>query len=199
MIMSGRLRPGEFIRPDALAEELGISVTPVREGLLSLRGEGFLLLEPRRGFTVAPLSASDIRDLFRGQALLAGELAARAATRIEPADLSELRSLQEALKEAAQQGVESDMESLNHSFHRLIHLRADAPKLAWTLSVSARYVPSRFYSTIEGWPQATLLEHSDILEALTRHDEATSRTAMAEHLDHAGSLLASHFEQMRTE
>ena len=55
LIMSGNLRPGEFIRQERIADELQLSATPVREGLLLLRGEGFLELKPRRGFVVAPL------------------------------------------------------------------------------------------------------------------------------------------------
>src|ERR1700728_2398733 len=82
LIMSGHLQPGDFIRQERIADELELSATPVREGLLCLKGEGFVQLKPRRGFVVAPLSAADIRDLFTAQALLAGELVGRAAVRM---------------------------------------------------------------------------------------------------------------------
>src|SRR5260370_21439418 len=90
LIMSGHLRSGEFVRQERIADELDLSATPVREGLLSLKGEGFVELKPRRGFAVAPLSAADIRDLFTAQALLAGELVSRAVSRIGGDDLREL-------------------------------------------------------------------------------------------------------------
>lgn len=67
LIVSGRLRPCEFIRPENVAEELGVSATPAREGLLSLQSEGMLRVQPRRGFMVAPLSSTDISDVFTGQ------------------------------------------------------------------------------------------------------------------------------------
>jgi DNA-binding GntR family transcriptional regulator len=76
LIVSGQLRSGQFIRQEQIAEELELSATPVREGLLTLKGEGFVQLKPRRGFVVAPLSAADVRDLFTAQELLAGELVA---------------------------------------------------------------------------------------------------------------------------
>ncbi|MCP9972532.1 GntR family transcriptional regulator [Actinomadura madurae] len=82
LIMSGQVRHGEFLRLERVADDLGISVTPVREALLSLRGEGFVTLEPRRGFMPAPLTRQDVQDLFEAQAYFAGELAARAAGRI---------------------------------------------------------------------------------------------------------------------
>src|ERR1700760_3701412 len=97
LIMSGNLRTGDFIRQEHIADELGLSATPVREGLLTLKGEGFVELKPRRGFVVAPLSAANTRALFTPQAILAGELASRAVSRIEPAGLRELEEIHEAL------------------------------------------------------------------------------------------------------
>ena len=126
--MSGNLRPGDFIRQERIADELELSATPVREGLLSLRGEGFVELKPRRGFVVAPLSASDVRDLFTAQALLAGELVSRAAVRMGPDDLRALTEVHEALLKAAADGDGDLVESLNHDFHRRINRAADAPQ-----------------------------------------------------------------------
>src|SRR5437588_415442 len=63
-IMSGALRPGTFIRLDETAAKLGVSVTPVREALLKLRGEGMVRLEPHRGHVVLPLSRQDGDDIF---------------------------------------------------------------------------------------------------------------------------------------
>src|ERR1700684_2814909 len=114
LITSGRLRSGDFIRQERIADELELSATPVREGLLSLKGEGFVQLKPRRGFVVAPLSASDVRDLFTAQALLAGELVSRARVRMGAEDLRELTQVHEALRKAAAKGDGELVESLNH-------------------------------------------------------------------------------------
>src|SRR5205807_8906231 len=70
-IMSGALRPGTFIRLDETAAKLGVSVTPVREALLKLRGEGMVRLEPHRGHVVLPLSRQDVDDIFWVQAIIA--------------------------------------------------------------------------------------------------------------------------------
>ncbi|HUL99567.1 MAG TPA: GntR family transcriptional regulator, partial [Mycobacterium sp.] len=81
-IMVGTLRPGTFIRLDATAAQLGVSITPVREALRTLRGEGIVVLEPHRGHVVAPLSRRDVEDIFWLQATIARELAATAAEQI---------------------------------------------------------------------------------------------------------------------
>src|SRR3954464_12516971 len=90
LIISGAVPPGEFLRMEPIAEAVGVSNTPVREGLLALRSEGFVQLVPRRGFVVAPFTRQDVRDLFWAQAQLGSELAARAAKKISPEQISSL-------------------------------------------------------------------------------------------------------------
>ncbi len=198
LIMSGQLRPGEHVRPEQVAVALGISATPVREGLLALRGEGFLQLLPRRGFVVAPLSADDIRDLFVTQALIAGELAARAAERLTESEIAELRDLQVRIDKAAQAGAADEMEQLNHQFHRRINLAAQSEKLLWMLRMITKYVPRRFYADIVGWPSASAHDHSAVIKALEARDPEKTRQAIAAHVRHAGDLLAKHFEATGT-
>src|ERR1700730_12203271 len=113
LIMSGHLQSGDFIRQERIAEDLELSATPVREGLLSLKGEGFVQLKPRRGFVVAPLSASDVRDLFTAQELLAGELVNRAAERITDDEWHELNQVHQQLRKAAAAGDGEAVELLN--------------------------------------------------------------------------------------
>lgn len=194
LIMSGHLPSGDFIRQERIAEELGLSATPVREGLLSLKGEGFVQLKPRRGFVVAPLSASDVRDLFTAQALLAGELVARATARMEAIDLRQLNDLHKALRKAAAAGDGDQVESLNHDFHRRINLVADAPRLAWMLSISTKFAPRRFFATIPGWSKASAQDHAAIIKAITERDADAARAAMTRHMENAGELLAANFE-----
>ena len=196
LIMSGQIKAGEFIRPEAIAEDLGISATPVREALLVLRSEGFLHLEPRRGFVVAPLTAADIKDLFAAQALLAGELAALASARVSPVSLRELEELQLALETAAAQRQPEELEELNFRFHRAINVLVGAPKIAWLLAVATRYAPRRFYSSIEGWPEATVHDHRLLLQMLREGTAEQARVAMEEHFVNAGELLAAHFERI---
>ncbi|MCU1615612.1 MAG: hypothetical protein JWO98_3152 [Frankiales bacterium] len=194
LIMSGHLRPGEFIRQERIAEELDLSATPVREGLLALRGEGFVTLKPRRGFVVAPLSASDVKDLFTAQALIAGELVARAAAKIDATDLRELESVHKTLRTAASAGDGDLVEKLNHEFHRKINLVADSPRLAWMLSISTKFAPRRFFATIPGWSKASAQDHAAIIKALVARDGDEAREAMTRHMQNAGELLAANFD-----
>ena len=192
LIVSGRIRAGEFIRPEMVAEDLDISATPAREGLLSLLSEGFLRIEPRRGFVVTPLSGDDVRDVFVAQSLLAGELAARAATKMSAADVDALESLQDDLEQAAAAGDFDTEESLNHEFHRRVYRAADSPKLSWMIKASLGYAPRTFFSSVEGWPEASTADHRAILGALRESDADAARAAMIRHIQNAGNLLAEH-------
>jgi DNA-binding GntR family transcriptional regulator len=195
LIMSGELRPGTPVLAESIAEDLGISTTPAREGLQALRVEGFLDLIPRHGFQVAPLNAEDIRDLFQIQGLIAGELAARAAAAATDEDVEELDALHHELIAAARRNDQRALEEKNHAFHRAINLMAGSRKIIWALGLLSRYVPREFYASITGWPQATVEDHSALLESIRQRDAAAARAAMREHVSHSGELLADYFDR----
>jgi DNA-binding GntR family transcriptional regulator len=193
MIISGQLRPGEFIRLDRLASDLAMSVTPVRQALVTLRGEGFVQLEPRRGFQVSELCENDILDLFAVQAFVAGELAAHAALAISDHQMARLKVIVAEIEGAMQRGADDTAEALAHEFHEVVIESANRPKLAWLLQVSGRYEPRRFYSDISGWHRLSSREHKTILMALKKRDAEGARAAMAGHVRHLGQLVASNF------
>ncbi|OCB55209.1 GntR family transcriptional regulator [Mycobacterium vulneris] len=195
LIVSGQLHSGAFIRPEAVADELGVSATPAREGLLQLQTEGFLSVEPRRGFMVTALSSDDIRDIYDAQALLGGELTARAAATITPAAVDELEGIQDALERAAAAGDFDEEERLNHQFHALIYRISGSRKMRWLIKTTLAYAPRKFFAAVEGWPEASAQDHRAIIEHLRTGDPEQARAAMARHIRNAGALLADHLAQ----
>ena len=193
-ITSGNLPAGAPVRPETIAEELGISTTPAREALQALRAEGFLDLAPRRGFTVARIDGNDVRDMFLVQSMVAGELAARAASNATPELIARMQQIHDDLISAAKRDDLAKLEELNHAFHREINLAADAPRLAWVIKLVARYAPSRFYASINGWPETTVHDHNGLLDAITKRDAEMARAEMVEHVRRAGEQLASHVD-----
>ncbi|GAA4642591.1 GntR family transcriptional regulator [Gordonia humi] len=192
LIVAGALRAGEYIRPETVADELGISATPAREGLLSLQSEGFLRVEPRKGFVVVPLTGDDIRDVFVAQSLLGGELAARAAERVTDDDVQRLQTIQRELEAATDAHDYDAVEMHNHEFHSVVYGIAAAPKLSWMIKGSLGYAPRKFFASVEGWPQASAHDHRAIIDSLRGRDAAAARAAMSAHIRNAGELLAEH-------
>lgn len=198
LIISGELRQGARIRAEHVAERLEISPTPVREALQALRAEGFVDLVPRHGYRVAPLSEDDVRDLYRVQALLAGEMAARAAVSIDQQGLDEMLEIHEQLTAAAERGDSEALEHLNHRFHRHINLTGGSRKLLWAIGLMARYVPREFYGAIPDWPETTSHDHQNLVDAISARDADRARAEMEAHITHAGELLAKYLGQRRS-
>ena len=182
LIVSGAVRPGEFLRMDRIAEAVGVSTTPVREGLLALRSEGFVRQVPRRGFVVAPFTPQDVHDLFWAQALLAGELAARAAKKITPEQLARLDDIMARYQVAIARDDKQEIADLGYAFHREINLAADSQRLALLLGNVVSHLPIRFYSTIEGQVEHAHNEHPTLVDALRRRDSRTARKLMEQHI-----------------
>jgi DNA-binding GntR family transcriptional regulator len=194
LILSGAVRPGGLLRPDDVAEALGVSSTPVREGLLALTREGLVSQVPRRGFVVVPFTREDIRDLFWAQGWMAGELAARAAKKITPEQLARAEQIIEAYEAAAASDDKEAIADLGHAFHREINLAADSIRLATLLGSVVKALPQRFYATIEGGINATLEEHPLILAALRKKDAKRARNLMEEHISRIADRLIKSLE-----
>lgn len=195
-VMAGVLRPGQFIRLEAVAQRLGTSVTPVREALLLLRGEDMVRLLPRRGFVVSPLSRVDVEDLFDVQARLAGELAARAATAITADELDQLRSVNERLLAAVRAGDADRIETNEYAFHRTMNMAAHSRKLAYLLRNASQYLPRHFFSGDTRWRRAVRRDHDEIVSALGRRDPAAARGAIEAHVLHGKDRLLRHLDDI---
>ncbi|MDT5118660.1 MAG: hypothetical protein QOE30_4399 [Mycobacterium sp.] len=168
--MSGRLRPGTFIRLDETAAELGVSVTPVREALLKLRGEGMVQLEPHRGHVVLPLTRQDIDDIFWLQATIARELAAAATDHITDVEIDELERINNSLEAAVGSSDPETIAGIEFSFHRVFNQASRRIKLAWFLLNAARYMPVLVYAGDPRWGVAAVDNHRQLIAALRRRD-----------------------------
>ncbi len=168
--MSGRLRPGTFIRLDETAAELGVSVTPVREALLKLRGEGMVQLEPHRGHVVLPLTRQDIEDIFWLQATIARELAAAATDHITDVEIDELERINNSLEAAVGSSDPETIAGIEFSFHRVFNQASRRIKLAWFLLNAARYMPVLVYAGDPQWGLAAVDNHRQLIAALRRRD-----------------------------
>lgn len=195
LIISGQVRPGEFLRMEPIAEAIGVSNTPVREGLLALQSEGFVTLVPRRGFVVASFTQQDVRDLFWAQAQFASELAARAAKKVTPEQIAKLESLVEQYEQAAEAGDAGRLGELGHAFHREINVAADSPRLANLLASVVKNLPNRFYTMIAGEVDASRDEHPLLLEAMRKGHVRKARTIMESHILERGDHLVRILEE----
>jgi len=171
-LIAGTFGPDERIVMQDLAERLGTSVTPVREALLKLRGEGMVQLEPHRGHVVLPLTRQDIEDIFWLQATIARELAAAATDHITDAEIDELDRINDSLAAAVGSGDADAVAGIEFAFHRVLNQASGRIKLAWFLLNAARYMPLQVYAADPEWGAAAVVNHRRLVAALRRRDAA---------------------------
>jgi DNA-binding GntR family transcriptional regulator len=189
--MTGTLRPGTFIRLDETAAQLGVSITPVREALRTLRGEGLVQLEPHRGHVVVPLTRVDVEDIFWLQGMIAKELAAAAAERITEAEIDELDRLNDGLAAAVELRDADEVAAAEFAFHRALNRSTGRIKLAWFLLHVARYLPGQIYAGDPQWGAAAVAGHRELIAALRRRDgDTVVRLTAGEFSDGARRLIA---------
>lgn len=195
LIMTGEATGHAKLRTEHLAARFGVSATPVREALMSLHGEGLVSFQPGRGFRVVPMTRQDLLDLYDAQAYFAGELTARAATRLTDEDLETLHRMQADLIRALEQGDGLASETIEIGLHRVINMASNAPKLRWLLKSTTRYAPFRSWSRVANWAAAAPEDHLLILRALERRSPATAGAAMTAHIHNVADLLADHLAE----
>ena len=195
LIMSGEARPGEFLRIERIAEAVGVSQTPVREGLLALRSEGLVELLPRRGFMVTPITAQDINDLYFVQAAISGELAARAAAFISTEQIALLEENVRRYRRAASAKDWELTQELGSEFHREVAAAAQSKRLALLLDQVTSSLPSRYMVWGVGNPRKTVHDHPRLVTALKSHDADLARSLMTQHMVEQGERLVEFLEE----
>ncbi|MGB3697007.1 MAG: GntR family transcriptional regulator [Gordonia sp. (in: high G+C Gram-positive bacteria)] len=194
-IMTAEVLPGDRIRIDETAAELGVSVTPVREALLTLRGEGMVLLAPHRGYEVDALTRTDVDDLFWIQGEAAARIARRTAAVITPAQVDDLAWANARFRGALTAGDAAALTEAEFEFHRTHNQISGNSKLAWILLNTTRYTPHELYAADPDWGAATLALHEELIAAYRARDaDAAARSIRQEFTDGAARLIA-HLEQ----
>ncbi len=194
-IVDGRLEPGQRLKEEELARELGISRTPVREALLVLQTEGLVDAAPNRGATVRAYDAADLDDLYQLRAVLEGFAARLAAGRI---DAAELGVLQESCDRFAGLRAEEDVHELvaeNVRFHAVVLGAAGSERLTEmvrkVVQLPLVYRSYHWYS-----PEQKLSSeqyHRQLAAALAIGDGERAERVMKEHVLEARDFLVTQF------
>ncbi len=189
-IFSKQLEPGSWIDELKLAEEYGISRTPLREALKVLATEGLVTMKVRRGAYVTEVNAKDQRDVYHLLSLLESDAAGVVATAASEAQLADLQALHQSLV-AARGNTETFFE-INERFHvRLLEIADNRWRDQLVADLRKVMKLNRHNSLLKsGRVDESLHEHQLILDALLARDAALSAQRMREHfangLDAAG-------------
>ena len=202
-IVDGRLRPGQRLKEEELARELGISRTPVREALLMLQAEGLVDATPNRGATVRTYTAEDLDDLYQLRALLEGHATRRAASGLSDEAIASLHASCERFESLLRDG-ETDLPELvkeNFRFHDTILAGAGSARLGSMLR-NVIELPLVYRSYTWYSPEQRRISghyHVQIARALEARDADRAEIVMKEHIFEARDHLLAHLRELEAD
>ena len=182
-IFNRELEPGSWIDELKIAEQFGISRTPLREALKVLAAEGLITMKVRRGAYVTEVSEQDLRDVYHLLALLESDAAGVVAREATPKQLKELQTLHHQL-EAATENPQRFFE-INEQFHmRLLELANNRWRDQMVADLRKVMKLNRHNSLFkQGRLEESLAEHRAILSALLARDVSACTERMRAHFE----------------
>ena len=180
-IFRRELEPGSWIDELKIAEEFGISRTPLREALKVLAAEGLVTMKVRRGAYVTEMSEKDLRDVYHLLSLLESDAAGVVAERATPEQQQTLRDLHAELESAA--GNREAFFSVNERFHMALLDMADNRWRSQMVADLRKVMKLNRHNSLfkQGRIEDSLSEHRAILDAMLARDAEGTRRAMQAH------------------
>lgn len=180
-IFSRELAPGSWIDELKLAEEYGISRTPLREALKVLATEGLVTMKVRRGAYVTEVSERDLADVYHLLSLLESDAAGVVAAQATEAQLQELKTLHSELEQAV--GNRERFFQINETFHmRLLEIANNRWRDQMVADLRKVMKLNRHNSLLKsGRIEESLAEHRAIMAALDARDADATVQRMREH------------------
>ena len=180
-IFRRELEPGSWIDELKIAEEFGISRTPLREALKVLAAEGLVTMKVRRGAYVTEMSEKDLRDVYHLLSLLESDAAGVVAERATPEQQQTLRDLHAELESAA--GNREAFFSVNERFHMALLDMADNRWRSQMVADLRKVMKLNRHNSLfkQGRIEDSLNEHRAILNAMLARDAEGTRRAMQAH------------------
>ncbi len=187
-ILSGRFNPGKRLTEEHLAEEMGVSRTPVREALHKLESEGLIKPLETRGFIVSKDSREEIEELFDMRAILEGYGLRVISEKVSEDLLEQLNGFIEKAEDALRRKQIREVFKWNTQFHDTLHRMVSEKKRLHRLLVNVRKYVLRYRENTLQYPDGgrrALDGHRKIVMALRLKDPDLCERVMREHIQEA--------------
>lgn len=200
-ILSGDLLPGTHLLETQIAEQMGVSRSPLREAFRLLQAYGLVETRASQGVFVRDLTADEVREIYTARRLIEGYAASLAAQRATPEDIERLRRAMERADGAARKEDYQATIIADFDLHRLIW-EISGHKVVYDI-LTRLEVQIRMFMVA----QAPLFEdlydsvrdHQRVIEAVAHGDAEAARAGIEQHIIEAGTLVISRIEQEQEE
>ncbi|MFC4565742.1 GntR family transcriptional regulator [Nocardiopsis mangrovi] len=192
-VISGELQPGAVYSAPSLAEQFGVSATPVREAMLDLAKEGLVDVVRNKGFRVTHLSAAELDHITEIRALIEIPVIRKITDQgVDPAVIERLRPLAAGIEDAARRRDFIAHVTIDMEFHLALLEQAGNPRLVEI--VRSLRVSSRLYG-LRTLTEGTALfdsshEHAELLDLIAARDADGAEALMRRHLGHVRGIWA---------
>ncbi len=191
-ILRGELVPGQRLMEIRLADQMGVSRTPVREAIRKLELEGLVVMVPRKGAEVAHISGKNLRDVLevrRALEELAGELACE---RMSAEDFKKLEQANHKFASVLDSDDITVLGQADEEFHGLIYQATDNDRLVQMVNHLREQMYRYRIEHLKNKSQRTILlqEHQDIMRALAARDVEAVRRAIRAHINKQEAQIA---------
>jgi DNA-binding GntR family transcriptional regulator len=190
-ILNGRYSSGDKLVEIKLADELGVSRTPVREALKQLELDGLVDNIPNRGVVVKGITREDIDDILTIRLCIEGLVGQWAATRITDEEVKELDEIYDLMEFYTVKEDVDKLFELNTKFHETLYKATKSRYLEGVLKDFQLFIKSARNNSLKsaGRPNLALDEHKAILDAMKKHDEIEARRALINHITQSNSNI----------
>lgn len=198
-ILEGKLEPGKRIMEIQMAEQLGVSRTPVREAIRKLELEGLVVMVPRKGAYVADVSIKDVLDVLEVRMALEGLAASLAAEKISDDEIKELTSIYEEFESYYKKNDIKGMIKNDQEFHNCIFNATGNDKLN-QINNSLREQVYRFrvkYISRYNKAKEIVKEHKDLLNAISNRDSDSAHKYGMKHIENLTNYMMEELEKYK--
>ena len=184
-IITGEFQPGERLMEMKLANEMGVSRTPVREAIKKLEAEGLVIMNPRRGAQVAPINEKDLKDILEIRKALESLSCRIACGKVNPDDIKHLRSINRAVAKAVRENDIPEIVERDVEFHDAINLITDNARLAKFLGQLKEHLYRYRLEFIKNMENCnTIIEdHERIIEAIAQKNADVACKEIEDHIE----------------
>ena len=193
-ILNGKYKENDLLKENALATELGVSRTPVREALKQLELEGLVLLIPNKGASVIGFSKKDVKDIYEMRALLEGLCVKKAIENINDDIINELFEILDLNSYYLSKGKMDAILELDNKYHQVIYKAANSRMISQTLSDFHHYLERMRKTTLNDIERAqkSHVEHQKIANAIKERNVEEAQRLAIEHINNSMLNIDKH-------
>jgi DNA-binding GntR family transcriptional regulator len=194
-IISGQFPRGSRIKQAQIAEQLQLSITPVREALKMLEAEGYLTGDSYRGRRVVPFDEQASTEILNLRITLESQLVRAAVEKASGEHIAELRALAAEFEQASIKGDRIATRGVNYRLHSRMYDLAELPQTFHFVQILWARYPFDLINGIKGRTGDAVAEHTEIINAFIERDVTGAMLALRRHVESGWKALQDSLHQ----